>query len=204
MGFAALRCLSHRSLARGGRGEGGGRAGNGASAGRGPEGGRDRDAAAAAAAEARALPQAQRSRGFPGWAPGPRPPRGTRGGARLRVRSAGGGAGEDVRHALGRRGARPPPGPRSRVSPARDPGLRGAEPAAGAGQGVPSHAPPAGNLRPAPPRPGQCSAPAQSPAGAQEPPSVISRSLHTLNYLCLLLGGWMEPLVPSISSVVIL
>lgn len=107
MGFAALRCLSHRSLARGGRGEGGGRAGNGASAGRGPEGGRDRDAAAAAA-EARALPQAQRSRGFPGWAPGPRPPRGTRGGARLRVRSAGGGAGEDVRHALGRRGARPP------------------------------------------------------------------------------------------------
>lgn len=201
MGFAALRCLSHRSLARGGRGEGGGRAGNGASAGRGPEGGRDRDAAAAAA-EARALPQAQRSRGFPGWAPGPRPPRGTRGGARLRVRSAGGGAGEDVRHALGRRGARPPRargrGSAQRVT--RDSGgrslLRGRDKAFPATPLLPGTS--------APPRPGPCSAPAQSPVGAQEPPSVISPSLHTLNYLCLLLGGWMEPLVPSISSVVIL
>lgn len=110
MGFAALRCLSHRSLAWGeGRG---GRESRERSerAGRGPEGGRDRDAAAA---EARALPQAQRSRGFPGWAPGPRPPRGTRGGARPRVRSAGGGAAEDVRHALGRRG---PPPPRPEVA----------------------------------------------------------------------------------------
>lgn len=64
MGFAALRCLSHRSLA-------GGRESRERSAGRGREGGQVRDAAV----EASALPCPARSGGFPGGS-APRPSRG--------------------------------------------------------------------------------------------------------------------------------
>lgn len=70
MGFAALRCLSHRSLARslaGGRG----RESRERSAGRGREGGQVRDAAA----EAGALPSPALPR-LPPLRSAPRPPRG--------------------------------------------------------------------------------------------------------------------------------
>lgn len=104
MGFAALRCLSHRSLARSrGRGRGGGRAGNGARGGAGSAGGSVTRRRRLVCSPGPALPRLPRS------APGPAHPGDEGRGTPARAQRRAGGAEEDVRHALCLSGARPRP-----------------------------------------------------------------------------------------------
>lgn len=99
MGFAALRCLSHRSLAAGG-----GRAGNGA------RGGARRAGRSVTRRPRLARYPAQRApEAFPA-APRPAHPGDKGRGTAARAQRGGGGrTEEDVRHALGLSGARPGP-----------------------------------------------------------------------------------------------